>query len=112
MQPAIHLRSISDINKFGLPQRVKHPLVTVIDFSKIDQSIDEGVQISMDFYCVMFKNYCTNYIRYGRQRFDFQEGSLICLAPKQVIVMDSQIERKENMMGCHPSRFGIGLCAS
>lgn len=99
MQPIIHLRSISDINKFGLPQRVKHPLVTVIDFSKIDQQLDEGVQISMDFYCVMFKNYCTNNIRYGRQICDFQEGSLMCIAPKQVIVMDSQIEKKENMMG-------------
>lgn len=99
MQPIIHLRSISDINKFGLPQSVKHPLVTVIDFSKIDQSVEEGTQITMDFYCIMFKNYCTNHIRYGRQRYDFQEGSLLCIAPKQVVVMDSQIEKNENMMG-------------
>lgn len=99
MQPIIHLQSISDINKFGLPQSVKHPLVTVIDFSKIDQALGEDVQITMDFYCIMFKNYCTNHIRYGRQKYDFQEGNLLCIAPKQVITMDTELEKNDNMMG-------------
>jgi hypothetical protein len=31
--------------------------------------------------------------------YDFQEGSLICIAPKQVLTMDSEIEKKDNMMG-------------
>jgi AraC-like DNA-binding protein len=47
----------------------------------------------------MFKNYCANKLRYGRQTYDFQEGSLVCIAPKQVITMDNEIEKKEDMMG-------------
>jgi len=99
MNPIVHIKSISDIKKFGSDQNVKHPLVTIVDFSKLDQSLEEGIQVTTDFYCVIFKNYCTNHIRYGRQKYDFQEGSLLCIAPKQVIVMDSQIEQKQDMMG-------------
>jgi AraC-like DNA-binding protein len=47
----------------------------------------------------MFKNYCANKLRYGRESYDFQEGSLICIAPKQVLTMDNEIEKREDMMG-------------
>lgn len=98
MKPIIHLSSISDINAF-VQSKTKHPLVAVVDFSKTDEYIEEGTRISSDFYSIMFKNYCVNHMRYGRQSYDFQEGSLICIAPKQVITMDSEIEKKEDMMG-------------
>mgnify|MGYP001249547466 FL=1 len=47
----------------------------------------------------MFKNNCANKLRYGRQTYDFQEGSLICIAPKQVLTMDNEVEKKDDMMG-------------
>lgn len=98
MKPIIQLKSISDINNF-VRCTTKHPLVAVVDFSKVDEHIAEGTRISADFYSIMFKNYCTNLLRYGRQSYDFQEGSLICIAPKQVLTMDNEIEKKDNMMG-------------
>lgn len=98
MKPIINIKSISDINKF-VHHKTKHPLVTVIDFSKMDEFMEEGTRISCDFYSIMFKNYCANNMRYGRQSYDFQEGSLICIAPKQVVTMDTEIEKKEDMMG-------------
>lgn len=98
MKPIVQIRSISEINKF-VKGVTKHPLVAVIDFSKVDESIQEDIRVSCDFYSVMFKNYCVNKMRYGRQSYDFQEGSLICIAPKQVLTMDSEIEKREDMMG-------------
>jgi len=98
MKPIIHLKSISEINNF-VQSKTKHPLVAVVDFSKLDEQMEEGTRISCDFYSIMFKNYCANNLRYGRQLYDFQEGSLICIAPKQVLTMDSEIEKKEDMMG-------------
>lgn len=98
MKPIIHLKSISDINAI-IQSKTKHPLVAVIDFSKSDEYTEEGTRLSSDFYSIMFKNYCSNHIRYGRKSYDFQEGSLICIAPKQVITMDNEIEKKEDMMG-------------
>ncbi|QBQ41625.1 AraC family transcriptional regulator [Sphingobacterium psychroaquaticum] len=98
MKPIINIKSISDINNF-VQHRTSHPLVTVIDFSKMDEIMEEGTRVSCDFYSIMFKNYCANNMKYGRQSYDFQEGSLVCIAPKQVVTMDTEIEKKEDMMG-------------
>lgn len=98
MKEIIKLQSISDLNKF-IALSTQHPLVAVVDFSKMDEYIENGTRISADFYTIMFKNYCANKIRYGRSSYDFQEGSLICIAPKQVLTMDSEIEKREDMMG-------------
>lgn len=98
MKPIISIKSISDINNF-VQHRTNHPLVTIIDFSKMDEMMEEGTRISCDFYSIMFKNYCANHMKYGRQSYDFQEGSLVCIAPKQVVTMDAEIEKKEDIMG-------------
>ncbi len=98
MKPIIKLQNISDINSF-VKCKTNHPLIAVVDFSKADEYIESGTRISADFYSIMFKNYCANKLRYGRQSYDFQEGSLICIAPKQVLIMDNEIEKKEDMMG-------------
>lgn len=98
MKPITHLKSISDINRF-VQSTTKHPLVSVVDFGKVDEYMEEGTRISADFYSMMFKNYCTNHLKYGRQSLDFQDGSLICIAPKQVLEMDREIEKKNDMMG-------------
>lgn len=98
MKPIIKLQNISDINSF-VKCKTSHPLIAVVDFSKADEYIESGTRISADYYSIMFKNYCANKLRYGRQSYDFQEGSLICIAPKQVLIMDNEIEKKEDMMG-------------
>lgn len=98
MKSIINLKSISEINNF-VKNKTKHPLVAVVDFSKLDGHFEEGTRISCDFYSVMFKNHCSNKIKYGRETYDFQDGSLVCFAPKQVITLDSEIEIMQDMMG-------------
>lgn len=98
MKPIIQLRSISEINNFA-QCTTNHPLVAVFDFSKTDEYKEDGIRISADFYAMIFKNYCANTLRYGRNALDFQDGSLVCIGPKQVITLDNEIEKKDNMMG-------------
>jgi AraC-like DNA-binding protein len=98
MKPMVHLKHIADINRF-VQSTTKHPLVSVVDFSKVDEYLEEGTRVSADFYTIMFKNYCANHVKYGRQSLDFQDGSLICIGPKQVLEMDTEIEQKDDMMG-------------
>ena len=76
-----------------------HPLVAVVDFSKTTDHIEEETRITTDFYSVMFKNYCKSSITYGRKAIDFDEGSLICMAPNQLITIDNEIEPREHPMG-------------
>lgn len=98
MKPVINIKNISDINNF-VQHKTKHPLVTVIDFSNMEEPMEEGLRISCDFYSIMFKNFCANKMKYGRQEYDFQEGSLVCIAPKQVVEMDKPTERPDDMKG-------------
>ncbi len=98
MNPILHLSNISDLNSF-ITDKIRHPLVAIADFSKMDEHIEEGTRISCDFYIVMFKNYRANKLRYGRKSYDFQEGSLLCIAPKQVLTMNNETEEREDMTG-------------
>ena len=99
MNDILHLKSISDLYKFLSLGSPDHPLVAVVDFSKVINHTYDEVKIKTDFYSIMFKNYCQNHIRYGRKTIDFQDGSLICIAPNHVITIDNDIEIKEEMMG-------------
>lgn len=100
MSVFVHLHTIADLYKFFKPAKVHHPLVAVVDFSQVDnEHISEETTIAADFYTVMFKNYNSNTVKYGRKIVDFQDGSLICLAPNQVIEMDRDTEAFANMMG-------------
>ncbi len=98
MSQLIHLKSIADLSRL-LNENDFHPLVAVVDFSKTTDHIEEETRITTDFYSVMFKNYCKSSITYGRKAIDFDEGSLICMAPNQVITIDNEIEPRENPMG-------------
>ena len=99
MSDILHLKTISDLYKFLNLGFAEHPLIAVVDFSKVIEHTTNEIRIKTDFYSIMFKNYCRNHIRYGRKTLDFQDGSLICIAPNHVITIDNDIEVKENMMG-------------
>ncbi len=99
MKPIIHLHSIADLYKLFNLGHHEHPLVAVIDFSKVSEQLEQDSKITTDFYSVMFKNYCKNHIKYGRKTIDFQDGNLICIAPRQVIEIDVEVDQKENMLG-------------
>ena len=43
----------------------------------------------------MLKNLCPGAVRYGRNYFDFQEGSLFFMAPKQVIEMEDPDQSRD-----------------
>lgn len=100
MSQFIHIQTISEIfDLFGLSNHIHHPLVGVVDFSKVNQPIDNEIKISADYYSIMFKNYPQNKIKYGRKLIDFQDGSLICMAPNQVLDIDIDEQASANLMG-------------
>ena len=99
MKTLIHLHSMADLFKLFNLGSHHHPLVAVMDFSQVSETIDQHTKITTDFYSIMFKNYCRNHIKYGRKTIDFQDGNLICIAPGQVIEIDNEVEPREDMLG-------------
>ncbi len=60
-----------------------HPLVSVIDLSKARPM--RHIRHTFSFYVVFLKDEKNCELIYGRQRYDYQKGSVVCLAPGQVI---------------------------
>lgn len=60
-----------------------HPLVSVIDLSKAKPM--RHIRHTFSFYVVFLKDEKNCDLIYGRQRYDYQKGSVVCLAPGQVI---------------------------
>lgn len=60
-----------------------NPLVSVIDLSTAKPM--RHMRHTFSFYVVFLKDEKNCKLIYGRQRYDYQKGSVICLAPGQVI---------------------------
>ncbi|WP_287641639.1 helix-turn-helix domain-containing protein [Bacteroides sp.] len=60
-----------------------HPQVSVIDLSKARPM--RHMRHTFSFYVVFLKDEKNCDLLYGRQRYDYQKGSVVCLAPGQVI---------------------------
>jgi len=71
----------------------------VVDFSEVRKHAPKDVSIKTDFYAVIFKKNCRSPIRYGKKKIDFQDGSLFCFAPNQIISFGSDIEITDDMKG-------------
>lgn len=83
--------TISQLHEIIGYEKPKHPLVTIIDYSKVNvENAPETGSFVCDFYSINFKKYCS--FMYGRQFFDHQEGTLHCIAPGQVITFDRKNE--------------------
>lgn len=95
MKEIIKIKTISEVHGiFGLA-KPKHPLVSVI---KIDDNItnfDYGdAKYTFDFYQVNLKEGFSGSLSYGRNAYDFEEGSLTFIKPHQTIQVESQEEIK------------------
>lgn len=81
------VESISQLHSIAGFDKPKHPLVSVIDYSKVKvANPPESGSFVCSFYTVNFKRNCS--FHYGLQPFDHQEGTLHCTAPEQVITFD------------------------
>ena len=72
---------------FGL--ETLHPLVNVIDFSKATRSV-EYIRMNIGFYCLFLKDAKCGDLTYGRKNYDYQEGTVVCMAPGQVSGIDNR----------------------
>lgn len=91
-----HFKTISEFHEFrGLP-KPNHPLFSVIDISAAMQlREEEPIGMTFDFYGIGVKRMSNVKIRYGQQPFDFNEGILSFMAPRQVLSINIDNKEKE-----------------
>ena len=81
--------TISEYNAFNNHETL-HPLVSVLDLSKA--SPRQGSKMYFGFYTIFLKDVKCGDIVYGRNTYDYQEGTLVFLAPGQVAGVNSNGE--------------------
>ena len=67
-----------------------HPLVSVIDMSKCPRM--RHSRRLYGFYCIFLKDVKCGDLRYGRNYYDYQEGTLVFTAPGQVVGVEDNGE--------------------
>ena len=83
MEEITKIESIDQYDQlFGL--ETLHPLVNVIDFSKATKTVDY-YRMNIGFYSLFLKEAKCGDLRYGRKYYDYQEGTVVCMAPGQVV---------------------------
>jgi YesN/AraC family two-component response regulator len=82
-----------------------HPLIAIIDASKLSLSEDlVGMRFCTDMYCIALKDAGCG-IDYGRHHYDFTEGALLFTAPDQVMTVTKAQELNSSqgwMLYFHP----------
>ena len=92
MKSVLNIKTISDYNNL-IGQQTFHPLVSVVDFSTIKAYRQPAVQtLNFGFYAVFLKRNEHCEIRYGRNSYDYQEGTLIFIGPGQVASIEEDGE--------------------
>ena len=81
--------TISQYNAFNNHETL-HPLVSVIDLSKAAPR--QHNRLSYGFYTIFLKDVVCGDLKYGKQYYDYQEGTLIFLAPGQLIGVENNGE--------------------
>ncbi len=93
-----HIESISQLVRvLGLPAPL-HPLIALVDYNKVSiEMFPKGHKVSLDFYKISFKPTFTGQIKYGQGYYDFEEGGLAFLKPKQIVFPPDEIESYEGI---------------
>jgi len=87
MDEIVKLDNISQYNSMrGI--ETHHPLVSVIDMSKAN--VTQSLRICFGFYCIFLKEIKCGDLKYGCNYYDYQEGTLVFVAPGQVLGINSK----------------------
>lgn len=89
MDEIFKIENVTQLNNLMGSLETKHPLITVIDFSKVE-SFDSSAfsKFTTELYCIVLKGLRRGSLKYGRQNYDFQEGTLVFMSPNQVILVE------------------------
>lgn len=90
MNNIYHVKSISEIHKLFQLAKPKHPLVSVFRHSDLKVPDNFTTQsFTTDMYMISIKVKQEAEVNYGRETYDFQEGTVVFFAPNQVFSFSS-----------------------
>lgn len=86
------INSISQAHQaMGLP-KPKHPLVSVVKTSDFRPTVDfRGVKVINNLYEITLKQLGCGNLMYGKNSYDYEEGTLVFTSPGQVTIFEGEM---------------------
>lgn len=103
-----HFKTISEFHEFRHLPKPQHPLISIIDVETVmHMDNDEPFNMIFDFYAISVKRMHNVNIKYGQHPFDFNEGIMSFMSPKQVFSIaidnkDEEVKRSGWVIYIHP----------
>ncbi len=90
MKELKHFKKVSDYHKLAHINAPEHPLISLIDYSKVKYSdaVDE-LKWRQDYYTIGLKRNVAHKFFYGQQQYDFDQGLMTFVSPNQVMSLGS-----------------------
>lgn len=86
MKNLLHYKKVGDYHKVANLDAPQHPLISLIDYSKIKYPEDiSELRWKQDYYTIGLKRNVAHKLFYGQQQYDFDEGIMTFIAPNQVM---------------------------
>ena len=89
MKDLLEIPSITEYNEY-MGVKTIHPLISIVDFSQA--KVQHRYKTMLGFYAMFFKDKKCGDMRYGRSKYDYEEGTLVSMGPQQVFNFDAQGE--------------------
>lgn len=100
MEKTFRLNSIAEFHTFCNLPNPEHPLISIIDYSKVTYPFDEAqVKWIQNFYTIGLKRNVNAKFNYGQQQYDFNSGTLSFIAPAQFLKLEINLDIKVEPTG-------------
>lgn len=107
MKQPVRFNSISEFHAFCGLANPEHPLISLIDYSKVRYVVDnEELRWIQNFYSIGLKKNVSPKFNYGQQQYDFDSGVLCFVSPQQYLSLeinpDVEVEPTGYLLLIHP----------
>lgn len=107
MKTAIReINTINELHRIRELGKPSHPLISLVDYADVKHyASDNHVNWIQNFYSIAMKKNIQGKMRYGHREYDFDEGLMSFLAPKQTlnVIVDQGDENKSGwILFIHP----------
>lgn len=104
MSKIIQIKTISEIHHFLNVEKPLHPLISVCEHVPSMNLEITNTKVFFDFYIISLKSDIKGSINYGRNTYDFEEGTMLFSAPGQVFSITDKpiIDLKGWTLFIHP----------
>jgi len=102
MKELLHFKKVGDYHKLANLPTPEHPLISLVDYSQVNypQKIQK-LRWKQDYYTIGLKRNVAHKFFYGQQEYDFDEGLMTFVAPKQVM----SLANNPNIKARNPSGY-------